>query len=411
MPLTLLSQNSENTSTYFSKLKAGFITPPDSVKPSVYWYWMSDNISEKGVKQDIEAMKKVGIGRAFIGNIGYNKNEVPYGKVKLFSDDWWKVTKTAITTATKNNIQIGMFNSPGWSQSGGPWIKPSQSMRYLAGEEIAVKGPSQVSIPLPKVQADFQDVALLAYRVPANEGEDISKHHPIIKSDQPFDDVNKLVDGNHSSGAAISAFTDKNTIVNIDIHVTDVFTARSLVLYPLEKSVRADVELQVKEGDHFKSIKKFVFDRTNSQLNVGFIPYAPIAVSFAAVKANQYRLVLSNISKNAGFAEIRISAAPVLERYEEKQLAKMLQTPYPIWVEYQWPNEIESDDRASLIDPAKVINLSKNIGSDGMLQWNAPEGNWIIVRYGMLPTGVTNSPASPEGMGLEIDKINNAASL
>ena len=83
-------------------LQQGFVTPPDSVKPSVYWYWMSDNISAEGVKKDLDAMAKVGIGRAFIGNIGYPKEEVPYGNVKLFSEEWWKVTRTAISTASKN---------------------------------------------------------------------------------------------------------------------------------------------------------------------------------------------------------------------------------------------------------------------------------------------------------------------
>ncbi|RYF98527.1 MAG: hypothetical protein EOO02_18730, partial [Chitinophagaceae bacterium] len=69
----------------FSSLQKGFLSPPDSVKPSVYWYWMSDNISREGVIKDLTAMDSIGIGRVFIGNIGYSKEEVPYGRVKLFS--------------------------------------------------------------------------------------------------------------------------------------------------------------------------------------------------------------------------------------------------------------------------------------------------------------------------------------
>lgn len=42
---------------------------------------------------------------------------------------------TALKTATELDIEIGLFNSPGWSQSGGPWVKPEQSMRYLAHSE------------------------------------------------------------------------------------------------------------------------------------------------------------------------------------------------------------------------------------------------------------------------------------
>ncbi|MDR3267847.1 MAG: glycoside hydrolase family 2, partial [Tannerella sp.] len=42
----------------------------------------------------------------------------------------------------------------------------------------------------------------------------------------------------------------------------------------------------------------------------------------------------------------------------------------------------------------------------GLLEWDVPEGDWIVSRTAMLPTGVTNSPASPEGTGLEIDKLS-----
>ncbi len=390
-------------------LKQSFKAPPDSVKPSVYWYWMSDNISQQGVKKDIEAMAKVGIGRAFIGNIGYPKEEVPYGKVKLFSEEWWKIIKTAITTATKDGVDIGLFNGPGWSQSGGPWIKPSQSMRYLSGEEIHLKGPMQISQKLPLAKPDFQDVAVMAFPEPANEEEDISKHLPNIISNVTFDDLQKMFDGNISTGASSTSLIDDKTIDTINIEVADAFTARSLILYPLEKPLRADVDLQVREGVTYRSIKKFVFDRTNPEKNVGFIPYAPVAVSFAATSSKQFRLVLSNMNKAAGFAEIKLLTAPVVERYEEKQLAKMLQTPFPLWVEYQWPKQEEPDDKSLILDPSKVIDITKNISADGVLNWNVPSGNWIIIRYGMLPTGVPNSPASPEGKGLEIDKINKSA--
>lgn len=406
--VTTAQNNTSKTSTP-SVLKQGFKTPSDSFRPSIYWYWMSDNVSQEGVKKDIEAMAKVGIGRAFIGNIGYPKEEVPYGKVKIFSDEWWKIVKVAITTATKKGVDIGMFNSPGWSQSGGPWIKPSQSMRYISGNELYLKGPLQFSQKLAPVDLDFQDVAVMAFPTPANEGDDISKHTPKIISDVIFDDVQKLFDGDKKEGAAITSTITNSTIATIDIQVADDFTARSLVLYPLEKPVWADIELQVKEGNNYRTIKNFKFDRSNPAKNVGFIPYAPISVSFEATRAKQFRLVLSHMSNGAGFAEIKLSSAPIIERYMEKQLAKMLQTPFPLWVEYQWTKEVEPNDKSMLIDPDKVINITKNLSADGILSWNVPAGDWTVVRYGMLPTGVTNSPATPEGTGLEIDKMNKVA--
>jgi hypothetical protein len=43
---------------------------------------------------------------------------------------------------------------------------------------------------------------------------------------------------------------------------------------------------------------------------------------------------------------------------------------------------------------------------DGTLNWEVPEGEWIILRTGMTPTGTTNSPASPEATGYEVDKMS-----
>lgn len=101
---------------------------PDSVRLAVYWYWMSDNISVRGVEEDLLSMKEAGITRAFIGNIG--GQGVPYGKVRMFSDEWWEVLHAALKKASELDIEIGIFNSPGWSQSGGPWIKPCE---YISG--------------------------------------------------------------------------------------------------------------------------------------------------------------------------------------------------------------------------------------------------------------------------------------
>ena len=55
-------------------------------------------------------MKEAGINRAFIGNIGLES--VPYGDVKMLSDEWWEILHLALKTATELDIEIGIFNSP-----------------------------------------------------------------------------------------------------------------------------------------------------------------------------------------------------------------------------------------------------------------------------------------------------------
>src|SRR5688500_6644028 len=83
------SVQQKTTVTSPSGLETGFVNPPAGIQTSVYWYWMVDNSSKQGVIKDLHAMKSVGINRPFIGNRGYETT--PYGKVKLFSEEWWDI--------------------------------------------------------------------------------------------------------------------------------------------------------------------------------------------------------------------------------------------------------------------------------------------------------------------------------
>lgn len=382
-------------------LRTGFAAPPDSVKPSIYWYWMSDNISDSGVVKDLEAMASIGIGRAFIGNIGMNASETPYGDVKMFSADWWRITQLAIRTAGRLGIDIGMFNSPGWSQSGGPWVTPQQAMRYLAPVVQRVKGPQQFNGRINTSTPHFQDVAVLAY--PVLPGNDAAVRE--IKADINVPDIRNMTDGDTAS---ISFFPAGTKRVMLDLTSENDLTIRSLLLQPAPAAFSASCELQVATGGQYRTIRQFNIDRSNPQLSVGFMPFGPVAVSFPAVTGRAFRLVFTAVRGKMGYAEINLGTAPRVERYIEKQLAKMFQTPLPLWNEYQWPLSPEPDAKA-VTQPAQVINLTRQMGKDGTLRWNVPPGEWNIVRFGMAPTGVTNSPAVPEGTGPEVDKMNRHA--
>ncbi|WP_461791628.1 glycosyl hydrolase [Pedobacter sp.] len=387
-------------------IEAGFKSPPDSIQTSTYWYWMSDNISREGVVKDLQAMKRVGINRAFIGNIGYSSTV--YGKVKLFSEQWWEVLHTALKTASELNIEIGIFNSPGWSQSGGPWVRPEQSMRYLASSETLVRGGSEVGILLPKPNPQFQDVRVLAFRAPKEYNKTLGDLKPNVTSTAKIANLRDLVDQDTLTGITI---TDTGKVV-IDFGTENEFTARSLSIYPARYQMTASVLLQVREADGYRTISSFEIDRRKSALNVGFDPYAPVIVSFPAISSKHFRLVLqkSILDKQSfpkyGIREFVLSPMPKVERYVEKTLAKMHQTPLPYWNEYQWPQQPIVDDGSLLIDPREVLDLSAYMAPDGKLKWHAPAGDWVIMRLGMVPTGVNNSPASKEGTGLEVDKMS-----
>lgn len=55
------------------------------------------------------------------------------------------------------------------------------------------------------------------------------------------------------------------------------------------------------------------------------------------------------------------------------------------------------------IDAAEVIDLTSFVQKDGQLDWEVPEGNWIILRTGHRMTGSKLMIAQPEADGLSVD--------
>ena len=56
-----------------------------------------------------------------------------------------------------------------------------------------------------------------------------------------------------------------------------------------------------------------------------------------------------------------------------------------------------------------VIDISDKMSADGKVDWTAPEGRWVLMRFGYTPTDAINAPAPPEGVGLECDKLSREA--
>ncbi len=393
--------NAETTNNSpFSKIESGFKSIPDTIQTSVYWYWISDNISKEGVVKDLEAMKCVGINRAFIGNIGIPA--ISSGKVKIFSDEWWEIVHTALKTATDLNIEIGIFNSPGWSQSGGPWVKKEQSMRYLNSSEVEVKGPKQFNGKIPTPNADFQPVNVIAYKLPSKIEKSYSQYNPKITSEPTLEGVSEIYDGDFKTEVALQ---NKKTIT-VNFETKNAFTVRSLKINVSKTKTKATGEFYVKEGNEYKLIKSFEINRSNPNINVGFDPYAPIVITIPETKSTNFRLLVKNVIIAGGIAEVELMSTPLIERYPEKSLAKMFQTPLPYWKDYMWDAQSEVADKSLLIDSKNVIDITKFRAADGTINWKVPAGNWKIMQTGMTSTGQTNGPASREGTGLETDKMS-----
>jgi hypothetical protein len=64
----------------------------------------------------------------------------------------------------------------------------------------------------------------------------------------------------------------------------------------------------------------------------------------------------------------------------------------------------------AMIDSSQILNLSDRVSAQGILNWVAPEGkDWTVLRIGYSLRSGQNGPATPEGRGLECDKLSREA--
>lgn len=376
-------------------LKKGFLVPPDHTRIGLYWYWMNEHVSKEGITKDLEAMKRVGIGEAFIGNI-YEGGEP--GQVKTLSSEWMECMRHAIREATRLGLKVSIFNGPGWSQSGGPWIEPKEAMRFLDYSEKIVTGGKHYTIDLEQTGKDFQDVAVLA--VPVNEALPKVAHVFISTECQ---NKEALWDNDKKTKALFA--NKQHEVVTIDFQSSSMFTARSLSIYPTGIGFNTDCELYAWVDGKYVLVSKEFFDRSNTSLQLGPTPDGKMVMAFKEVKATRFRVRMNNLPANFELAEIELSDTPKLKKVTEKSLLKLPNTSNPTWDAYRW-NTQDLSDYKNFSETAKVLNLSSYV-KDGHLDWKAPKGTkWKILRIGMRPTYTTNTPAAPVARGLEVDKLS-----
>lgn len=129
------------------ELAAGFAQPPASARPWVYWMWMDGNLSRPGITADLEAMRRAGIGGVIIMEVDVG---IPRGPVKFMSPEWRALFKHAVAEAERLELVVTLNAGPGWTGSGGPWVKPEQSMQHLVAGETNVTGPSHFDAVVPR---------------------------------------------------------------------------------------------------------------------------------------------------------------------------------------------------------------------------------------------------------------------
>ena len=406
----------EKINTTEPSLDQVFDNPQASARPHVYWYWVSNNISKEGIRKDLEAMARIGIGGVSIAQIGYKDS--PVGDVTLFSEKWWDCLTYAMEEASRLGIEVNLFNSPGWSGTGGSWIKPEQAMRYLDIHEYRVKGPQKLVMQLPcyesnervrqsslsfeydidKSKFKFQQVGVHAFPVTKGTDEIISAKHHQITSTPQIEGIGYMFDDDETTKTSLYDLP-----VSIEINTNEKFTIRSFELVPADIPLNVFCELEyLNDRGNWEKVMLRRVNRAETRIIAsGFLPFVPVAESFPAVSSTKFRLTISeNDSKTASsadligrkkeekgrIAEIKLWGAERMDDYGEKQLANKAtyqkrnpESYYPVGAGYA-------------IKKGDVLNLSPQVDANGVLTWNVPSGEWVIQHSGMTQTGVQIHP-------------------
>ena len=136
-----------------SDLENGFRNPPNAAKPWVFWFWMNGNISREGITQDLESMKRVGIGGVLWMEVS-GPWWAPQGPIEAGSKRWQEAMQWAISEADRLGMAFALSVDFGYG-SGGPHITPDLSMQKLVWSETVVQGGKSVALQLPKPTVDY----------------------------------------------------------------------------------------------------------------------------------------------------------------------------------------------------------------------------------------------------------------
>ena len=122
-----------------SALERGFATPPQSAKPRVWWHWMNGNITKEGIELDLDWMSRIGIGGFQNFDVAFNTPQVVNKRLVYMTPEWKDAFLFATKKAQALGFEEGVAGSPGWSESGGPWVPPSQAMKKLVWSRNACR--------------------------------------------------------------------------------------------------------------------------------------------------------------------------------------------------------------------------------------------------------------------------------
>ena len=414
-------------------LEQRFEQPGASARPRVWWHWIDGNVTREGISRDLEWMKRIGVAGFQLFDVGRGYPALVEHPVSFMSPAWLDDIRFAASEADRLGLEMTIASADGWSETGGPWVRPQQAMKKLVWSETRIHGGTPfrgVLAPPPSVNGVFQDLPLrpdmdiqgepqskpphpavtwyadtrvVAFRLPARPGVEPT---PAVSASAGTPDAALLRDGRYDQDFVLpSAGPEQDSWVQFDFGAP--VTIRSLRLgigWPEGKAspMPAGSVLASDDGLQFRTVAALPAPATAANLPVYTIALPEIRARYFRVTVRPGSgAVLPGVSRQVSefhFTEMDFSGIARPNRYEAKAGFSLLP-------DYEAVRTPEVDAQA-VVDPGSVVDLSDRMRSDGRLDWTPPPGEWLVLRLGSSLTGQINRPATDAGTGLEVDKLS-----
>jgi len=422
------------------ELTDGFQNPPQSARPRVWWHWMNGNITKDGIEKDLDWMQRIGLGGLQNFDASLQAPQIVEKRLPYMTEEWKDAFRHAVQLADAKGLEFAIAASPGWSETGGPWVKPEDAMKKVVWAEADVRGGQRLkgALPMPpSVTGAFQSAGFddplragpVADAMPRLYRDALVLAYPfavtplpqpvVTQADGKAIDAAPLFDDDLESVAQIAKGTPARPGA-ILLDYGKPVTIRSATFYiPHARPPFGDPQfqpvLEVEQQGQWQRIGAFPL--TETATTIGFAPVtgqrfrlvlAPNdALKASALGESAPGAVMVDVfarpqSDNLAVGDLRLFAEARVDQFEAK-------AGFAIVSDY---NKLSDGvvEGVPAVDPARVVNLTDRLRPDGTLDWTAPKGgNWRVVRIGYSLTGKTNHPATPEATGLEVDKYDAAA--
>ena len=388
------------------EIASTFASPPTSYGPYTWWHWMNGNVTREGITADLEAMKRVGIAGLQVFEVGQG---IPQGPIEYLSPEWAELMRYAIGEADRLGLEFDIHNCPGWSSSGGPWITPEYAMQILVWSETSIEGGRRVEIdlPQPRTYLDYyRDAFVLAF--PAPGGPEM--HHvlsavtantgpletSVLRGDAATTHILMTPDGEEPAWLLLE-FETPFLVRSVTVESEPVQEIRGRRGIDPENQLTLEVS---DDGETFRAMATIPPGPRRSRGGRGGIG-APSTVNLMPTSARYFRLLSPNARNVYDFElspDARIVDWPIKANYSQRGRGRNLN-----------PQSEGTPPEGPAIDPESVLDLSRFMNADGTLAWDAPEGEWTVLRFGHTPGENENVAAPSTGEGLECDKFSAEA--